>query len=112
VDNYLITDGLLTRTVQKEPRVVLLTGLSRIFCRACSTLLVLLHALESLFKLQDQRSLAGLETVASYDAPEKIALRPLVRIVDRHQVFGRAARHEDDDVSLGGLVHECQFAPL
>jgi hypothetical protein len=39
--------------------------------------LVLLDALESLFKLRNQRSLAGLETAASHDAPEKIAIRPV-----------------------------------
>ena len=38
-------------------------------------LLVLLHALESLFKLRDQRCFAGLETVASHHAPEKSAAR-------------------------------------
>src|ERR1700681_2911144 len=49
--------------------------------RARANLLVLLHALESLCKLRDQWSFAGLETALSHDAPEKIASRPLVRIV-------------------------------
>ena len=43
-------------------------------------LFVLLDAVESLFKLGDQRSLTGLETVTPHDAPEVIAPRP-VRIV-------------------------------
>ena len=55
-------------------------------------LLVLLHALESLLKLRDQRSFAGLETVASHDAPEKIATRVMC-IIHGHQIFGGSARH-------------------
>ena len=74
-------------------------------------LLVLLHALESLFKLRDQRSFAGLETLASHDAPEKIATRVMC-IIHGHQIFGGSARHEDDDVGVGGPVHECHLAPL
>ena len=62
-------------------------------------LLVLLHALESLFKLRDQRSFAGLETVASHDAPEKIVTRVMC-IVHGHQIFGVAARHENDAVGV------------
>ena len=77
---------------------------------ARASLLVLLHALESLFKFCDQRSFAGLETAASHDAPEKTATR--VRIVHGHQVFGMPACHEDDDVGFGGPVHDYQFAPL
>src|SRR6476661_2492847 len=73
--------------------------------------LVLLYALESLFKLRDQRSFAGLETIASHDAPEKIAAR-MMCIVHGHQIFGGSARHENDDISVGGLVHECQITPL
>src|SRR6266481_3487176 len=46
------------------------------------TLLVLLHALEALFKLRDQRRFARLEAVASHDAPEIVAARPVVSIVD------------------------------
>ena len=45
-------------------------------------LLVLLHALEALFKLRDQRRFARLEAVASHDAPEIVAARPVVSIVD------------------------------
>src|SRR4029077_6886014 len=74
--------------------------------------LVLLHALESLFKLRDQRSFAGLETVASHDAPKITATRPRVRIVHGHQIFGRPACHEDDNVGFGGPVHNHQFVPL
>jgi hypothetical protein len=77
-----------------------------------ASLLVLLYALESLFKLRNQRNFAGLETVASHDAPEKIATRPLVRIVHGQQIFGRPARHEDDDIGFGGPVHDHQFAPF
>jgi hypothetical protein len=75
-------------------------------------LLVLLHSFESLFKLGDQRSLTVLETIAPHYAPEKIADRYLVPVVYGHQIFGRPARHEDDDVGLGGSVHDRQFAPL
>jgi hypothetical protein len=56
----------------------------------------------SLFKLRDHRSFAGLETVTSHDAPEKIATRHLVSVVDGHHIFGWAARDQDDDVGLGG----------
>jgi hypothetical protein len=73
---------------------------------------VLLHAFESLFKLGDQRSFTVLETVSSHDAPEKIADRFLVPVVHGHQIFGRPAGHEDDDVGLRGSVHDRQFAPL
>src|SRR5439155_22087108 len=76
-----------------------------------ANLLVLLHALESLFKLRDQRSFAGLKTAASHDAPEKIATRVMC-IVHGHQIFGGAARHENDDVGIEGPEHECQLAPL
>ena len=74
--------------------------------------LVLLYALESLFKLRDQRSFAGLETVASHDAPKITATRPRVRIVYGHQIFGRPACHEDYNVGFGGPVHNHQFVPL
>ena len=40
------------------------------------SLLVLLHALEALFKLGDERSLTRLQTVTAHDAPEIIAPRP------------------------------------
>jgi hypothetical protein len=73
---------------------------------------VLLHALESLFKLCHQRSFAGLETVASCHTPEKTATRPQVRVVHSHQIFGRPARHQDDNVGIRGLVHDHQFAPI
>jgi len=33
-------------------------------------------------------------------------------IVHGHQIFGGAARHENDDVGVEGPVHECQLAPL
>jgi hypothetical protein len=56
-------------------------------------LLVLLHAFESLFKLGDQRSFTVLETVASHDAPQKIADRFLMSVIHGHQIFGRPARH-------------------
>src|SRR5271165_802486 len=52
---------------------------------SCSLAHVVLHALESLFKLRDERGFAGLKTVASHDAPEKIAV--LVRIVHGQKVF-------------------------
>ena len=65
-----------------------------------ANLLVLPHALESLCKLRDQRSFAGLETALFHNAPEKIASRPLVRIVDGQQIFGGATRHKDDDVGF------------
>jgi hypothetical protein len=74
-------------------------------------LLVLLHAFESLFKLGDQRSFTVLETIASHDAPEKIADRFLVPVHDQ-QIFGRPAGHEDDDIGLGAPVHDRQFASL
>ncbi len=80
--------------------------------RERAALLVLLDALESLFKLPDQRSLAGLQTIASHHAPEKIAIRPLVRVVDGHQIFGRRARHEDDYVGIGGRVHDSSVCPI
>jgi hypothetical protein len=71
-----------------------------------------LHALESFFKLRDQRSFAGLETIATHDAPQKIATCPLVRIVYSQYIFGRPAHHKDDDVGFGRPVHESQFAPI
>jgi hypothetical protein len=56
--------------------------------RERAALLVLLDALKSLFKLRDQRSFAGLQTVASHHAPEKIAIRPLVQhAVQRDRCF-------------------------
>ena len=70
-----------------------------------------LHALESLFKLRDQWSLSGLKTVASHDAPEKIAVRSLVGIVDGQQIFRRTPRDKNNDVGFRGLIHERQFAP-
>jgi hypothetical protein len=45
-------------------------------------LLVPLDALESLFKLSDKRSFAGLKTIATHDAPEKVSIQTLVRIVN------------------------------
>jgi hypothetical protein len=66
---------------------------------------VLLDAVESLFKLGDERSFAGLETITSHDPPEIIAVWSLVRVVHSQQIFGRSACHQDDDVGLGGLVH-------
>jgi hypothetical protein len=80
--------------------------------RSAANLLVLLHALEPLCKLRDQRSFAGLETALSHDAPEKIDCRPLVRIVHGQQIFGRPARYKHDDVGFGGPVYDRQFAPL
>jgi len=59
--------------LQSVPSVVRLLRLHFWRCASRSTrvqsLLVLLHALESLFKLRDQGSFAGLETVASHHAP-------------------------------------------
>jgi hypothetical protein len=75
-------------------------------------LLMLLHALESFFKLRDQRSFAGLETVATHDAPQKITTHLLVRIVHSEHIFGRPARDKDDDVGFGRPVHESQCAPI
>lgn len=69
-------------------------------------LLLLLDAFESLFKLRDQRSLAGLEAVMPHDAPQVIAAGPLVRVIYGQQVLGRSARHQDNDVGLRGLVHK------
>jgi hypothetical protein len=71
-----------------------------------------LHALKSFFKLRDQWSFAGLETIATHDAPKKIATCPLVRIVYSQHIFGRPARDKDDDVGFGRPVHESQFAPI
>jgi len=53
-----------------------------------------------------------LETITPHDAPEKIATRRLARIVHGQQIFGRPTRNEDDDVGIGRLVHERQFAPI
>ena len=69
---------------------------------ASASLLVLLHALESLFKLDDQRSLARRETVTTHDTPEIITTRP-VRIVHGHHIFGRPACYKNDDGGFGGL---------
>ena len=65
-----------------------------------ANLLVLPHALESLFKLRDQRSYARLDAALFHNAPEKIASRPLVRIVDGQQIFGGPTRHKDDDIGF------------
>jgi hypothetical protein len=75
-------------------------------CGLRNTSLVLLDALESLFKLGDKRSFTRLETALPHDAPEVIATGH-VRIVDGHYIFGWSACHKDDDVGLGGLVHKC-----
>jgi hypothetical protein len=42
----------------------------------------------------------------------KLPNRFLVSVLHGYRIFGRPARHEDDDVSLGGSVHDRQFAPL
>ena len=72
---------------------------------------MLLDAVESFFELGDKWSLAGLQTVATHDTPEIIAIRSSVPVVHGHHIFGRSACHQDNDVGLGGLVHERQFAP-
>ena len=74
-------------------------------------LFVLLDAVESLFKLGDQRSLTRSEAVAAHDAPKITSARPLVPVVHGHDIFGRSACHKDNDVGVGGLVDQCQFAP-
>jgi hypothetical protein len=51
-----------------------------------ASLLVLLHALESLFKLRDQRSFAGLQTVAC-----ETHTRPCQPLVDAKGDWTRAA---------------------
>jgi hypothetical protein len=43
--------------------------------RARASLVALLHAFKSLFKLRDEGSFAGLETTATQDAPEKTSAR-------------------------------------
>ena len=97
--------------LQRVPSAVRLLQLGFERCVLRSSLFVLLDAVEAFFELGDERSFSRLETVATHDAPEIIATRP-VRIVDGHQIFGRAACYQDDDVGFGGLVHERQFAPL
>jgi len=67
---------------------------------------MLLYALEPLFKLRNQWCFACLETIASHDAPEKIATGPWACVVHRQQVFGRSARYQDDDVGLRRLIHK------
>src|SRR5712692_6213319 len=86
--------------LQRVPSAVRLLQLGFGRCVPRSTLLVLLDAVESLFKLGDQWSLTGLEAVAAHDAPEIIATRTLVRIVDGHDIFGRSACHKNNDVGL------------
>src|SRR5882757_6151732 len=71
-----------------------------------ATLLMLLHALESLFKLCHQRSLAGLQSVSSHNAPQKIATWPRVCVIHRHHVFGRPAGHENNDVGFRRPVYQ------
>jgi hypothetical protein len=61
---------------------------------------LLLDVLESLFKLGDQRSLAGRETVASHHAPEVITARTLVSVEHGHDIFRWSACHKNNDVSL------------
>ncbi len=87
------TDGRGSGSIglQSVPSAVRLLRL-RFGQRVRARLLVLLHTLESLFKLRDQRSFVGLETVACHDAPEKIASRPLMGIVYGHQIFGTGTR--------------------
>ncbi len=63
-------------------------------------LLVPLDALESFFKLSDKRSFAGLKTIATHDAPEKVTIGTLVRIVYRQDIFRRPARDQDRDVGF------------
>src|SRR5262249_48282775 len=103
---------LKARDSQPNRQTLILASSSLSMNRRHSNLIVFLHALESLLKLCDQWSFAPLETVTSHDAPEIITTRPLRRIVDGQQIFGRPARHKDDDVSFGGPVHDDQFAPL
>jgi len=65
---------------------------------------VLLDAVESFFELGEQWSLTRREAVATHDAPEIIAICPLVSVIYGQKIFGRAACHKDNDVGLGGLV--------
>jgi len=69
--------------------------------RPAQHLLVVLDALESLFELGYERGSARGKAVAAHDAPEVIAPSP-VRIVDGHDIFGRSACYQDNDVGLGG----------
>jgi hypothetical protein len=43
---------------------------------------------------------------------KKLPIPCLVAVVYGRQIFGRPARHEDDDVGLGRSVHNRQFAPV
>ena len=72
---------------------------------------MLLDAVESFFKLGDEGSFARGKTVTTHDAPEIRAPRP-VPVVDGQDIFRRSACDQNDDVGLGGLVDQCQLAPL
>jgi hypothetical protein len=98
----------LQRVVPSAVRLLQL-GFRR--CAPRGSLLVLLDAVESFFKLGDQRSLARRETVAAHDAPKITSARSLVPVVHGHDIFRWSACHQNDDVGLGGLVYERQLAP-